>query len=142
STTASITARTLTVSATGVTKVYDGTSNATVTLSDDRVSGDSLSRTYSAAAFADKNVGSAKTVSASGISVSGADASNYLLASSSATTTANITAKGLTVSGITANNKVYDATTTATLNLGGAALMGVVSGDDVTMSTGAASGAF
>src|SRR6185503_8326625 len=139
-TTADITVRTLTVSATGVNKAYDGATTATVTLSDDRVSGDSLSRAYLTAVFADKNVGSAKTVSVSGISVSGTDAANYLLASSTATTTANITAKALTVSGITANNKVYDATTTATVNMGSAALSGVVSGDDVTMSTAAVSG--
>src|SRR5207245_1589192 len=104
--------------------------------------GDSLSRTYLTAVFADKTVGSAMPVSVSGISISGTDAANYLLASSSATTTANITAKGLTVSGITANNKVYDATTTATLNLASAALVGGVSGDDVTLSTASASGAF
>ena len=37
STTADITARPLTVTATGVNKVYDGTTAATVTLADDRV---------------------------------------------------------------------------------------------------------
>ena len=43
STTADITVRSLTVSATGVNKVYDGTTTATATLSDNRVAGDSLS---------------------------------------------------------------------------------------------------
>src|SRR5207247_9504305 len=133
--TADITARALTVSATGVNKMYDGTTDATVTLSDDRVSGDSMSRTYGTAAFADKTVGTAKSVNVSGINISGTDAPNYQLASSSATTTADITIKGLTVSGITASNKVYDGTTTAHLNLGSASLAGVVSGEDVTLST-------
>src|SRR4029077_564657 len=50
STTADITARALAVSATGVNKVYDGTTNATVTLTDNRVAGDSLSTTYTNAA--------------------------------------------------------------------------------------------
>src|SRR5207245_1281271 len=76
-TTANITARTLTVSATGVNKVYDGTTAATVTLSDNRVSGDVLSASYTNAVFANKNVGTGKTVSVSGISVTGTDAGNY-----------------------------------------------------------------
>ena len=37
--TADISARSLTVTATGIDKVYDGTTNAQVTLSDDRLSG-------------------------------------------------------------------------------------------------------
>src|SRR5439155_8906222 len=106
-----------------------------------RVSGDNLSTSYSSASFADKNVGTAKTVSVSSISITGADLANYA-ANTTATTTANITAKGLTVSGITASNKVYDATTAATLNVGSAALSGIVSGDVVTLNTGSASGAF
>ncbi len=48
----------------------------------------------------------------------------------------------LTVTGITANNKVYDGNLAATLNLGGAALVGVLPGDDVTLVTSGASGAF
>ena len=61
-TTADITPRPLTVSATGVNKVYDGTTAATVTLSDDRVAGDVFTDTYATATFADKNVGTGKTV--------------------------------------------------------------------------------
>ncbi|MBI4318601.1 MAG: DUF11 domain-containing protein, partial [Chloroflexi bacterium] len=100
-TTADITARPLTVSATGVSKVYDGNTSATVTLSDNRVSGDVLTDSYTGAAFADKNVGVGKTVSVSGVSISGADAGNYTV-NSAATTTANITPAPLTV---TADNK-------------------------------------
>ena len=96
----------LTVSATGVNRVYDGTTSATVTLSNNRDSGDSLSTSYTSASFADKNIGTAKTVDVSGITISGTDVANYQLSSGSATTTANITAKGLTVTGITASNKV------------------------------------
>src|SRR5262249_45916845 len=68
---ADITARSLTVSATGANKAYDGTTSATVTLSDNRAAGDSLTTSYSSASFADKNVGTAKSVSVSGISISG-----------------------------------------------------------------------
>src|SRR5205823_11481435 len=63
STTADITARALTVSAAGINKVYDGTTAATVNLSDDHLLGDDVSDSYVAASFADKNVGTAKPVS-------------------------------------------------------------------------------
>src|SRR6185503_7465455 len=116
--------------------------NATVTLSDNRVSGDSLTTSYSSASFSDKNVGTAKPVDVSGITISGTDATNYQLSSSGATTTANVTAKVLSVTGVTANNKVYDATTAATLNVGSPALVGVISGDTVTLNTGTITGAF
>ncbi len=53
-----------------------------------------------------------------------------------------VTKRLLTVSGITANNKGYDGGTTATLNTGSAALVGVVSGDTVTLSTAGATGTF
>src|SRR5207245_3338235 len=87
SATADITTRALLVSATGVNKVYDGSTNATVTLTDNRVAGDTLSTSYTSASFATKNVGTAKTVSVSGIAISGADAANY-----TATTTVTTTA--------------------------------------------------
>jgi hypothetical protein len=141
STTADITARSLSVTATGVNKVYDGSTTATVTLSDDRVNGDSLSASYTSASFANKSVGTNKTVTVSGISISGADAGNYS-ANTSASATANITAKALTVSGITAADKVYDATTSATLSTATAALVGVISGDTVTLNTASATGGF
>src|SRR5439155_548361 len=114
-TTADITVGPLLVTATGVNKGYDGTSTATVTLSDNRVAGDTLSRSYTSASFADKNVGTAKTVSVSGIASSGADAANHP-ANTTATTTANITARSLPVSA-TGVNKVYDGSTNATVTL-------------------------
>jgi hypothetical protein len=109
STTADIAARTLTVSATCVNKVYDGTTATTVTLSDDRIPGDTLSVNYTSASFADKNVGTAKTVNVTGIAVTGVDAANYL-ANTTTITTADITARTLAVSA-TGLNKVYDGTT-------------------------------
>jgi YDG domain len=58
------------------------------------------------------------------------------------TATGTITKKNLTVSGITANNKPWDGNTSATLNVGGAALVGVVPGDSVTLNTAGAVGTF
>src|SRR5207247_10456488 len=60
-TTADITARVLIVTATGVNKGYDGTNTATVTLTDNRVAGDTLTRSYTSARLFDENVGAAKT---------------------------------------------------------------------------------
>src|SRR5207245_1990874 len=126
------TARALTVSAAGVNKVYDGTTDATVTLSDDRVAGDLLTDASTAASFADKSVGSAKTVSVTGISISGADAANYT-ANATASTTADITQYAITVS-FTADNKVYDGSTDGTLAT--LTLDGKRVGDSVSLTGG------
>src|SRR5206468_840567 len=105
-TTATIAVRSLAVSATGVNRTYDGTTSATVSLTDNRVAGDSLSTSYTSASFANKNAGTAKTVSVSGIAITGTDAANYT-ANTTASTTANITARSMVVSA-TGVNKVYD----------------------------------
>src|SRR5439155_12137316 len=124
---ADITPRDLHVTATGVNKEYDTTTAATVTLTDDEVAGDAVTPSYTSAAFADKNVGTGKAVSVSGISITGVDATNYDLANTTAATTANITRKDLTVTA-TGIDKTYDANTAATVNLSTDEL----TGDDVT----------
>ena len=98
--TLSITPRSLVVTATGQNKVYDGTTAATVALVDNRIGGDTLIVT-ARAAFSDKNVGVSKAVNVSDISISGLDASNYVLHNPATNTTADITAKALI---ITAND--------------------------------------
>jgi len=112
---ATITPATLVVSATGVDKVYDATTNAVVTLADNRISGDVFATAYNNAVFSDKNVGIGKGVTVDGISLSGTDAGNYT-ASSSAITTATMSAASLvvTASGV---NREYDATTNASVTL-------------------------
>ena len=137
-TSADITARALNVTATGVAKVYDGGTSATVTYGDNRVAGDVLTLGGSAS-YLDKNVGIAKPVNVSGIALSGADAGNYSF-NTTASTNADITPASLTVSGLAAQNKVYDATTTATLT-GTAAFSGVLGTDLVTLG-GSASASF
>ena len=90
--TASITARTLIVTATGIDKEYNGNTAGTVTLSSDKLGSDSVTLAYTAATFSDKNVANGKTVNVTGIFITGgADAGNYQLSSTTATTTANIT---------------------------------------------------
>jgi len=98
----SITKIALTVS--GVTasdKVYDGLTTATINtasavLNTGVLSGETVTlNTSSTANFNDKNVGTAKTVTASGFSISGAAAGNYTL--TQPTATADITVKALTI---------------------------------------------
>ena len=134
STTASINARALVVSATGSDKVYDGTASASVILSDNRVSGDNFTDSYSAASFTDKNVGPAKPISVTGIAISGPDAGNYT-ANTAASTSANITTAPVT-GHITASDKTYDGLTDATIT--GRSLDGVIGSDDVILTGGTA----
>jgi filamentous hemagglutinin family protein len=104
----------LSVTATTSSKVYDGTTAATTTLSDDRAAGDVLTVSSSGTAFANKNAGTGKTVNVSGITLSGADAANYTLGNTSASSVADITKAALSI-GLTAGDKVYDGTTAATV---------------------------
>ena len=76
-------------------------------------------------------MGTGKTLTASGAVTDGNSGNNYNVTFVD-DTTGVITAKELTVTGITADDKTYDNTTDATLNVGGAALVGVVGGDSVT----------
>ncbi|MEO7579649.1 MAG: YDG domain-containing protein [Massilia sp.] len=123
----------LTIGATAQSRVYNGGTAATVTLSDNRLGTDALTVTSGAATFADKNVGNAKVVSVGGISVSGADAGNYSF-NTSAAGSANITPATLTVSA-SAAAKPYDSSAAATVTLSD----NRIGGDSLTLArTGAA----
>jgi trimeric autotransporter adhesin len=148
----------LTVTAAIVTKVYDGTTAATIASLGGMLASDTnyvhAAAGYTAT-FIDKNVGNGKQVSISGLVLAGSLADNYTLSDPAFNTTGNITPKALTVTGITANNKVYDATTAATINVGAATLQAaeaVGTGttadgkpytvDTVTLNTGSVTGTF
>ena len=71
-----------------------------------------------------------------GLTLGGADLSNYNLVGSTSTTSANITPKDITaVTGILADNKVYDGGASATLNTGAAVFAGLIGGDVLTVSS-------
>lgn len=134
----SITAKELTGSFTAANKTYDGTTSAAVTGRSvaGAVSGDDVNHTGGTATFASKSVGSGKTVTLTGATLTGAAAGNYTLSSMN-TTTANITAKALTIgSPNLTKSKVYDGTMIAAVTAG--SLTGVESGDSVTVSAAAA----
>jgi len=92
STTANITAKGITGSFTAANKVYDGNNSATIT--GRNLSGvinpDVVTLTGGTATFDNANVGANKTVTGTGFTLTGADAGNYTLASSTLTTTASI----------------------------------------------------
>src|SRR5207237_8635546 len=93
---------------------YDGTAAADVlTRTLNGVIGtDAVSLTGGAASFANKNVGSNKTVTLSGATLSGGEAGNYSV-TSVGTQKADITAKPVTGNFTTPASKVYDTTAAA-----------------------------
>ena len=118
-------------------KVYDSTTTATLNTSGVSVfgalSGDDVTLDASGAAgtFATKNVGSDIAVAATGFSLTGSAAGNYVVAQPSGLA-ADITKANLVISGITANDKVYDGTTTATVDLSNITAAGLFQGDSIT----------
>ncbi|MES2280982.1 MAG: YDG domain-containing protein [Pseudomonadota bacterium] len=118
---------TLNIAATPDDKVYDGTTLATASYTDNRVAGDVL--TYTATAnFATKNAGNGIAVTVGGITTSGTDAGNYTVGSTTVVgNTADITPKTLTV---TAND---DSKMTGTPYSGGngVSYSGIVAGETV-----------
>jgi hypothetical protein len=122
-------------------KVYDATTVATLSgsasvtpLGNDIVA---VSSTQ-VGTFADKNVGTGKSVSIGALSLTGADAGNYTPVAPAALT-ANITPAALSLNGLSAATKVYDTTTTAALT--GTPNVTPLPGDSVSLS-GTPVGAF
>jgi hypothetical protein len=134
----------LTLAVTGVTasdKVYDR-SRAAVLFGGAiaPLGGDDVILDSSAAAglFADKNVGVAKAVTATGFALTGADALNYAIMQPTGMT-ASITARPLAVTGVQVENKTSDGNVTATLSGG---TIAAISGDMVTLDVSFAVGVF
>ncbi|MFJ3313895.1 YDG domain-containing protein [Herbaspirillum huttiense] len=122
-------------------KIYDGTTTATLTGTGSVTALGSDVVTLSgsgAASFANKNVGTGKSIVISGYTLGGTDGGNYNLVAPS-NLTANITPLQITVSGIVANNKTYDGTVAATGNTSGVSLAGKLAGDVINV---AATGSF
>ena len=101
--------RTLMPTVTAASKAYDGSTTATILTRgfSPAVSAD-VSVTGGTATFADANAGLGKTVTATGLGLSGVDAVRFVLSSTSATTTADITKLNASVS-VSGFSGVYDA---------------------------------
>ncbi len=133
---------------TGITasnKLYDGSTSTTLDLSGATLVGVqgadpvTLSTSSATGSFSTATPGKDKTVTISGLTISGASSTYYYLVQP--TTTASIGYE-LTVTGITASNKAYDGTASATINANSASLVGVQGGDTVTLATSSAIGTF
>jgi hypothetical protein len=130
-----------------VSRAYNGTTLASLDASHATLEGVigsddvTLDATAATGMFATANVGTDINVTVSGLSLTGADAGNYML-TNEPTTMADILPADLQVTGITAASKMYDGTATATLDTSGATLDGVVSGDTITLDTSGAIGTF
>ena len=136
-TTASITAAPVTAIVNVAGKVYDGSTSASVTSCtvNGAVAGDVVGCTVGAASFDTATVGAGKTVTATGITLTGPAAGDYTVASDTVTTTAAITARVVSAA-VTVANKPYDGTNSATV--AGCSVNGVLAGDTVTCSASAA----
>jgi hypothetical protein len=98
---ADITPLPIQVIASGTNRRYDGKVDDVVTLATGGVlAGDQVGLVFGTASFADPYVGNAKTVTVSGITATGAEAANYLIADPVTTTTANITSAGFAGTGV------------------------------------------
>jgi hypothetical protein len=127
--TGTITPRSLSVSYSGVSKIYDTSTLASVTTGDDRLSGDSLTINRSAV-FTSASVGTGKSIQVSNVSLSGGDAANYTVSATGAAV-ANITPRLLVVTGTTVTPRDYDGSTMAGLT--GGVLQGLLGTDQVTL---------
>ena len=102
--TLSITPLAITINATGTNRLYNGGNGDAVTLTSTGVlSGDQVGFTDTSANFNNPYVGNGKPVTVSGISLTGADAGNYIVTDPVTTTDANITGTGYMGTGIDAS---------------------------------------
>lgn len=122
-------------------KVYDGNTTATVNgtaVVSGKVGSDDVTVTAGSAAFADENVGSGKTVTFTGYTLSGAKAGNYNLTAQPASVTANITAKPVTVT-VTATDRDYVSGNRNVVLVAGS-VTGAIGGDTVNVDVSGATG--
>jgi len=141
-------ARTLTAGLTGtVEKTYDATNSATLsggnyTLSN-IVNGDNVALNNPiSGTYDNKNQGTGKTVTVSGLVLNNNAAGNYVLASNTINgAVGQIDKATLTLTPVSGTDKIYDATTTDTIT-GTASLVGKISGDVVNLNSGSAIGNF
>ena len=128
-----------------LTKEYDGTTTAAldpdaVPVFEGMADGDALSVNVDAVAFEDKNVGTDKKVTFSGLTLGGTSVGNYILTPdyTSAEGTGSITKKPVTVNGLTVEEKVYDGTTNASVVTTGVTFEGKVGEDKLSIIANAA----
>jgi uncharacterized repeat protein (TIGR02543 family) len=136
--TANITAKPLAViNAVAENKLYDGTTAAVISGAELNgvIAGDVVAlNNATVGTFAQATIGSGVAVTTN-MNISGADVANYTLTGQPTGLTANIAPVQLTIGGsCTASNKLFDGTVAATINPAGLTVVGVVSGQTVTLT--------
>lgn len=91
-------------------KTYNGTNAAIMSFAGVPSAGGDVTMIPGTATFDTRNVGTGKSVTFNGASISGADSGKFALFAGSGATTADITTRVLTM---TSGNKIYDGTTNA-----------------------------
>ncbi len=131
----------LTITAVSDSKTYDGTTTASASptvfglVGADTVAG-------LAESFDTKDAGNGKTLTVTAYTINDGDHGVDYNVTTVVNTTGTIAPAAVSVSGVTAENKPYDTTTAATLGFDSAVLVGVLSGDTVTLDTDGATGTF
>jgi hypothetical protein len=128
----------LTATLTGsTTKTYDSTTTANVTAANYALSGlfagDAVNVAQTSADYAGKDVGSGLVVTASGLSLTGAQAGDYIVNGSASGAIGVITPASLSAGLIGSTSKVYDAALNANLDGSNFNLTGTFAGDAVTL---------
>src|SRR5450830_1406719 len=144
------------VSGSAASKIYDGLTTTSVSALTTLLSmpgGLTLNTASAQGTFADKNAGSGKTVTITGVTASGNGATNSTTSDGATVVNysgnnyyingldskiATITAKATNLTGLTANSKTYDGTTSSTLSGSASVGAGIVNGDSVTLGSGSA----
>ncbi|HEX4183406.1 MAG TPA: YDG domain-containing protein, partial [Caulobacteraceae bacterium] len=121
-----------------VTKTYDGTTVATLAAGEytlaGAISGDAVGlNDPTAGTYDTKGAGTGKTVTATGLALTGADAGDYTVASSVSAAIGTINPLALTAT-VMADSRIYNG---ATADTGAAALTGAIAGDQVSVTAGA-----
>jgi len=130
------------IAATANSRVYNTTTTASGALAMTNLfPGDVVNVGYASAAFYNANVGSAKTVTFNGVTLSGPAAANYAVGSGAITASANITPAPVTISGLLAANKQYDGNTKAVVS-GSPLIAGLLGSDASTLTGSVLSGVF
>ncbi|AGX86338.1 YDG domain-containing protein [Candidatus Symbiobacter mobilis] len=125
-------------------KVYDGTTIAVLRAGTLQVAGfvdgDEVAPKVESATYADKNAGTNKVVTVTGVGLQGNDAGNYVLPADvlpeTLTLAGNILPATVTLEDFAVQSKVYDGTTDAVVVDGW--FYGVLEGDDVEIAGGVA----
>ncbi len=129
----------ITASLTGVVdKTYDGTTAASLQPGNvvlaGVIGGDAVAVVPESGTYDTKNVGTGKTVTFTGLTLTGADALDYTVNASASAAIGEIDPLALTASLVGPVSKTYDGNTTATLTAANYRLTGVISGDAATLN--------